>query len=64
MKHNMHLVVGKSKTRYLVEVDDEDIIMQAAIDIIRGKDPIYVGDFVDVDMDSRQIVKVFPRTNF
>lgn len=60
----MYLVVGKSRTRYLVEVDGQDVIMQAAIDIIRSKTPIYVGDFVEIESESKQIVSISPRTNF
>lgn len=60
----MHLVVGKQKTRYLVEVMNENIVMQAATDFIRQKTPIYVGDYVDVDLASRQIIRLHPRKNF
>lgn len=60
----MYLVVGKQKTRYLVEVESEKVVMQAATDIIRSKSPIYVGDFVEVDLISRQILRIKSRSNF
>lgn len=59
-----YLVVGKSKTRYLVEVDGKTLIFQAAIDFIRARIPIYVGDLVEVDFPSLQITKVLARKNF
>lgn len=59
-----YLVVGKSKTRYLVEVDGKTLIFQAAIDFIRTRIPIYVGDLVEVDFPSLQITKVLARKNF
>lgn len=59
-----YLVVGKSKTRYLVEVDGKTLIFQAAIDFIRARIPIYVGDLVEVDFPSLQITKVLARKNY
>lgn len=58
------LVVGKQKTRYLLEVDGDKIVFQAAVDFIRTKTPIYVGDFVEIDSNSRQITKIIQRSNF
>lgn len=62
--NNVFLVVGKSKTRYLVEIDGKTQVFQAAIDFIRSKTPIYVGDLVEVDIPSFQITKVLARKNF
>ena len=64
MNNNSYLVVGKQKTRYLVEIGEIDVIMQAAVDIIRSKTPIYVGDYVEVDLNSKQIMKIKTRENF
>jgi len=60
----MYLVVGKQRTRYLVQVGQVDVIVQAAVDYIRDKTPIYVGDFVDLNLESLQIIKIHERTNF
>ena len=60
----MYLVVGKQRTRYLVQVGQVDVVVQAAVDYIRDKTPIYVGDFVDLNLESLQIIKIHERTNF
>lgn len=61
---NKYLVVGKQKTRYLLEVEGQKVIFQAAVDFIRQKTAIYVGDMVEADLTSLQITKIEPRHNF
>lgn len=61
--NNKYLVVAKHKTTFIVNVNKENMSFHLTGNMLKTT-PVYVGDFVDVNVEDKTIIKLYPRNNF
>lgn len=58
------LVVNKQKSAFIVEKDGTLYVTKPSGNLIKSRQQIYVGDYVDIDTENKLIDKLHPRGNF
>lgn len=58
------LVVNKQKSSFIVKAADVLYVTKPSGNLIKSKQNIYVGDFVEIDTENRLISKLYPRRNY
>ena len=58
------LVVNKQKSSFIVNAADVLYVTKPSGNLIKSKQNIYVGDFVEIDTENRLISKLYPRRNY
>lgn len=58
------LVINKQKSSFIVNKDGVNYVTKPSGNLIKSRQTIYVGDYVEVDTENKVISKLYPRTNF
>ncbi len=58
------LVINKQKSSFVVSKDGINYVTKPSGNLIKSRQRIYVGDYVDIDTENKVINKLYPRTNF
>lgn len=58
------LVVNKQKSSFIIEKDGTLYVSKPSGNLIKSRQTIFVGDYVDIDVENKLINKLHPRRNF
>lgn len=58
------LVINKQKSSFIVEKNGETYVTKPSGNLIKSRQTIYVGDYVEIDTENNLISELLPRRNF
>lgn len=58
------LVINKQKSSFIVSKDNVLYVTKPSGNLIKSRQTIYVGDYVEIDTENKLISKLYPRRNF
>ncbi len=58
------LVINKQKSSFIVSKNNVLYVTKPSGNLIKSRQTIYVGDYVEIDTKNKLISKLYPRTNF